>query len=275
MTVAEINTTMLTSAMETLLTGKVVLVTGVGVGIGLETAAAAYAAGANVVMAARTISRVEASARRLDPAEERVLAGAVDLQDADSCAALVAAAVARFGRVDALVQNAAFENAAGGLFQLSLENWSQAFDTNVLGALRLLRAVVPVMRDNGGGSVVLIGSQSARRKSLPQSGYAASKGALLSASYYLADELGPDNIRVNTVVPGWTWGTAIKGYFDRKAAQQGRSREEVVGDLVGRFPLRRMAEESEVANAAIFFCSNLSSGITGQSLMVNCGDLMM
>jgi NAD(P)-dependent dehydrogenase (short-subunit alcohol dehydrogenase family) len=219
-----------------LLTDKVVLVTGVGAGIGLETAQAAFEAGARVVMAARTGDRVEQSARELDPTGERVLGHAVDLQDEESCTALVEAATAKFGTIDAFVQNAAFEDAAGGLFQLSLEKWARAFDTNMLGALRLMRGIVPVMKANGGGSVVLIGSQAARRPSLPQSGYAASKGALLSASYYLADELGRDNIRVNVVMPGWTWGPAIEGYFDRKAAQQGRPREDVIHDLVKRFP---------------------------------------
>jgi NAD(P)-dependent dehydrogenase (short-subunit alcohol dehydrogenase family) len=258
-----------------LLADKVVLVTGVGVGIGRQVATAALEAGARVVVAARTASRVDQAARELDPSGERVFAHPVDLQDAQSCGALVEAAVARFGTIDAFVQNAAFEDAAGGLFQLSLEKWARAFDTNMLGALRLLRGVVPVMRSQGGGSVVLIGSQSSRKPSLPQSGYAASKGALLSASYYLADELGRDNIRVNTVVPGWTWGPVVEGYFDRKAAQQGRPRDEVVGELVGRFPMRRMADEREVADAAVFFCSHLARGITGQSLMVNCGDLMI
>jgi NAD(P)-dependent dehydrogenase (short-subunit alcohol dehydrogenase family) len=258
-----------------LLADRVVVVTGVGVGIGRQTARAAFDAGARVVVAARTAERVAAAARELDPSGDRVLASVVDLRDADSCASLAAEVVERFGTIDAVVQNAAFENAAGGLFALSLDAWSQAFDTNMLGALRLLRAVVPVMRDHGGGSVVLIGSQSTYKVSLPQSGYAASKGALRAAAIYLADELGPDNIRVNTVVPGWTWGPAIEGYVDRKARRQERTPEEVIHDISARFPMRRMADEREVADTAIFFCSDLARGITGQSLLVNCGDVMM
>jgi NAD(P)-dependent dehydrogenase (short-subunit alcohol dehydrogenase family) len=258
-----------------LLADKVVLVTGVGVGIGRQVATAAFEAGARVVMAARTREKVEEAARELDPSAQRVLGAAVDLRDAESCAALVTQCVDKFGTIDAIVQNAAFENAAGGLFKLDLAQWAQAYDTNMLGALRLLRAVVPVMRDHGGGSIVLIGSQSMYKVSLPQSGYAASKGALHAAAIYLADELGPDNIRVNTVAPGWTWGPAIEGFVERRAQRQGRTTKEVIHDIAGRFPMRRMADEREVADAAVFFCSRLARGITGQSLLVNCGDVML
>lgn len=210
---------------------------------------------------------------QLDGSGKRVLAQPADISDDESYQALVDAATNRFGSVDAVVQVAAYEDAFGGLFDTQLPKWNKAFDTNVVGALRLLRAVVPAMKTNGRGAVVLIGTQSAFKPVLPQSGYAVSKGALLTTMYYLADELGPDNIRVNTVIPSWMWGPNVKMFVDFRARSEHKTRDEVLDEIAGKFPLRRMAEDREVADAAVFFCSELSRAITGQHLMVNCGEM--
>jgi NAD(P)-dependent dehydrogenase (short-subunit alcohol dehydrogenase family) len=144
----------------------------------------------------------------------------------------------------------------------------------VLGTMTLLRAVHPAMRRAGGGSIVLIGSQSMFLPSLPQAGYAASKGALLTAMYYLAQELGADNVRVNMVVPSWMWGPPVEGFLSARAKNEKRSLDDVVQEITGKFALRRMTEDGEVAEAAIFFCSDRAKAITGQHLLVNTGELM-
>jgi NAD(P)-dependent dehydrogenase (short-subunit alcohol dehydrogenase family) len=112
------------------------------------------------------------------------------------------------------------------------------------------------------------------KPSLPQAGYAASKGALLSTMYYLADELGADNIRCNMVVPSWMWGPPVQAFVEGKAKHKGISTEEVLQEIVGDFPLRRMTEDGEVADVAIFFASDLAKAVTGQHLMVNAGEMM-
>jgi len=203
-----------------------------------------------------------------------VLAKPTDITDADACSALVDAAMERFGSVDALVQVAAFEYVFGGLRDSNLDDWRKAFETNVLGALTVLRPVADAMKQSGGGSVVLIGSQATFKPNLPQAGYAASKGALLSAMYYLADELGADNIRCNMVVPSWMWGPQVEMFMEGKAKHKGVSTEEVVQEIVGKFPLRRMTEDGEVADVAVFFASDLAKAVTGQHLMVNAGEMM-
>src|SRR6266480_1893362 len=142
--------------------------------------------------------------------------------------------------IDALVQVAAFEYVFGGLRDTNLDDWRKAFETNVLGALTVLRPVADAMKQSGGGAVVFIGSQATFKPNLPQAGYAASKGALLSAMYYLADELGADNIRCNMVVPSWLWGPPVQAFVEGKAKHKGISTEEVLHDIVGKFPLRRM-----------------------------------
>ena len=257
-----------------LLEGKTVIVTGVGAGLGRECATSALREGANVVMAARTQATLDEAAAELDPGGGRVAAVATDITDADACAALVAQAQDRFGSVDALIQVAAFEYVFGGLHDTKLDDWRKAFETNVLGALTVLRPVASAMKAAGGGSVVLIGSQSMFKPSLPQAGYAASKGALLTAMYYLADELGADNIRCNMVVPSWMWGPPVQMYVEGTAKHKGISTEEALNNLVGDFPLGRMTEDGEVADVAMFFASDLAKAVTGQHLMVNSGEMM-
>lgn len=257
-----------------ILQGKTVIVTGVGGGLGRECVTAALREGANVVLAARTQQTIDDLATVVDPTGQRVLAVAADTNDADACAALVAAAVDRFGSVDALVQVAANENAWGGLHTTDLDDWRAAFETNVLGALTILRPVADAMKTAGGGSVVLIGSQSMFKPSLRQAGYAASKGALLTTMYYLADELGADNIRCNMVVPSWMWGPNVELFVKSKADHKGISPDEVLHGIVGGFPLQRMTEDGEVADVAVFFASDLSKAVTGQHLMVNAGEMM-
>lgn len=256
-----------------MLRGKTVLVTGVGVGLGRECAAAALREGANVVAAARRPDELAKATAELDPSGERVAHHPTDITDPASCEALVDSARRRFGAVDALIQVAAFEHAWGGLHDLRLDDWRTAFETNVLGALTVLRPVARAMKEAGGGSVVFIGSQAMFKPALPQAGYGASKAALLSAVYYLADELGPDNIRCNMVVPSWMWGPNVQLYVTMTARQQGRTEDEVLEEMVAGFPLRRMTEDGEVADVAVFFASDLAKAVTGQSLLVNAGEL--
>ncbi len=257
-----------------LLDGKTVLVTGVGVGLGRECAASALSEGAHVVLGARRKDELAAAAAELDPGGERSAHLATDITDPDSCASMVQLAQERFGSVDALIQVAAFERAWGGLHDLNLDDWRTAFDTNVLGALTVLRPVAEAMKEGGGGSVVFIGSQSMFKPAMPQAGYAASKSALLTAMYYLADELGPDNIRCNMVIPSWMWGPNVQLYVSGTARHLGRSEEEVLEELVADFPLRRMVEDGEVADVAAFFASDHAKAVTGQYLLVNAGELL-
>jgi NAD(P)-dependent dehydrogenase (short-subunit alcohol dehydrogenase family) len=257
-----------------ILEGKTVLVTGVGIGLGRECVSGALREGANVVLAARTQSKLDDLAAELDPPGERTAARATDINDPAACAALVALATERFGGVDALIQVAAFEHAWGGLFETDLATWRSAFETNVLGALTILRPVAEAMKARGGGAVVLIGSQSMFKPTLPQAGYAASKGALLSAMYYLADELGPHNVRCNMVVPSWMWGPPVEMHVKGQAKYKGISRADALQEIVGGFPLRRMTEDGEVADVAMFFCSDYAKAVTGQHLLVNAGEMM-
>lgn len=257
-----------------ILENRSVVVSGVGAGLGREVARAALRDGARVVLAARTEAALADAAQELDPSGERVAWRRADITKPEDCAALAAHAVERFGRVDALVQVAAYEVVFGGLMDTDFTRWRRAFDTNVLGSLTLLRALVPEMKKAGSGAVVLVGSQAMYQPQLPQAGYAASKAALLSAMYYLADELGPEGIRVNMVVPSWMWGPPVEAFVKLRAKSEGKSEEQVVEEIAGRIPLRHIVPDEDVAEAALLLLSDRARGITGQALLVNGGELM-
>lgn len=259
-----------------ILAGKTVVVSGVGPGLGGEVATLARRDGADVVIAARNADRLAATAAELDPTGEHVLAVAADITDPASCADLVGAAVDRFGRIDAVAQVAAVDTALGNLEASTEDDWRRCFETNVLGTMNLVRAAVPALRAAGGGAVVLIGSQSSvlPPAAMPQIAYASSKGALRSAAYHLAVELGPDHIRVNTVVPTWMWGPPVEMYVDWQAGERGVDHAEVVAEITGNMAIPAVPADEDVAEAVVWLCSDRARMITGQTLMVNAGELM-
>lgn len=257
-----------------ILQDKTVVVSGVGAGLGGEIARLALRDGARVVLAARTEAMLETTAKELDPAGERVAWARTDITSPEDCQALVGVATQRFGRIDAMIQVAAYENVFGKLAETDFETWRRAFETNVLGSMTLIRAIAPEMKKAGGGSLVLIGSQSMYVPQLPQAGYAASKGALLSAMYYLADELGADAIRVNMVVPSWMWGPPVQAYVKLRARSEGVSEEEVRQGITSRIPLGDIVPDEDVAEVALLMASDRTRGVTGQSILVNGGELM-
>ena len=257
-----------------ILKGKTVVVCGVGPGLGREVAEKALRDGARVVLAARTAAKLEALAKELDPSGDSVACVPTDLTDQGQCDALAAAAVERFGGVDALVQVAALDAVFGSLADAPLEDFQRTFDTNVLGPVRLARAVAPIMKKGGGGSIVLVGSQAMLHPQTPQIAYGTSKGGLLSAMYYMAKELGPDKIRVNMVVPTWMWGPPVEAYVKMTAKQRGCKEDDVIAEITAGMPLGEIPADDDVAEAIIFFASDRARMITGQRLLVNAGELM-
>jgi NAD(P)-dependent dehydrogenase (short-subunit alcohol dehydrogenase family) len=256
-----------------ILEGKTLAVCGVGGGLGQEIARLALRDGANVVLGARTQASLEKISAKLDPSGKRVAWVPTDITQADQCERLVRTASERFGRLDGLAQVAALDNVFGGI-DTPLDDWRRTYETNVFGTVAIVRAAAAEMRKSGGGSVVLIGSQSMYLPQVLQAAYASSKGALLSAMYYMAKELGPSKIRVNTVVPTWMWGPPVENYIQGEARRSGKSIDEVKQGITASMPLGEIPADEDVAEAVIFLCSDRARMISGQSLMVNAGELM-
>ncbi|MFE0173841.1 SDR family oxidoreductase [Streptomyces sp. NPDC059002] len=259
-----------------LLEGKTVVVSGVGAGLGHQVAAAVVRDGGNAVLGARTEANLAKSAAEIDPAGTRTAYRATDITDEAQCEALARLADERFGGVDAVVHVAAWDSYFGGVEDADFETWHQVVDVNLLGTLRMTRACLPLLRQRRGGSVVFIGTQSAvaAPSQVRQAAYAASKGALTSAMYSLAQEVGPDRIRVNTVLPGWMWGPPVEAYVQFTAHTEGVPEAEVRERLAARMALPELATDADVADAVAFLASDRARSITGQSLLVNAGEIM-
>ncbi len=258
-----------------LLEGKTVLVTGVGPGLGREVALAAARDGANVVLAARREESLTAVAEEIDPDGKRVAHASTDITDGEQVAALVALATERFGTIDGICQVAAQDRIFGGVETTTQEQWDDVLGVNIKGTMNVVRAALPALRQQG-GSVVIIGSTSMFKPTtgMPQLAYGVSKGALRSATYYLADELGPDRIRVNLVAPGWMMGPPVEMYISGMAGWKKVPEDEVRADLESRMALPELATDGDVAETCVFLLSDRAKGITGQSLLVNAGEQM-
>ncbi|MCZ7531445.1 MAG: SDR family oxidoreductase [Acidimicrobiia bacterium] len=255
-----------------LLQDKVAIVTGVGPGLGQATAVAFAREGAAVGLAARSEERLAGVAAEIDDLGGRSLAVPTDVTDPDACRRLVESTVAEFGGLDCVVNSAFHPDLYGPFEQVDLKIWRDILEVNLFGALHVTQAAIPHLKKRDSASIVNVGSMSARKIRGEEGGYATSKGALHTATQVLARELAPDGIRVNTVVPGWIWGPSVQIYVGWQAESRGVPESEIVAEVESRIPLGFIPPQDDVANAIVFFASDMSRVITGQALDVNGGE---
>jgi NAD(P)-dependent dehydrogenase (short-subunit alcohol dehydrogenase family) len=254
-----------------LLAERVGIVSGVGPGVGREVALAFAREGADVVLAARTPAALETVAAEVRALGRRAVCVPTDIATPEDCRRLAETARAELGRIDVLVNNAFVMGRYDPVESADFADWRRVMDVNLFGSLQLTQAVVPHMKARGGGSVVMVNSMSVRIVEARFGAYAASKGALLTAAQTLAQELGPSGIRVNSVVPGYIWSDKLAGYFRQLAQQRGTTFEAVKDEIASRTALHHIPDSAEIADAVLFFASDLSRAITGQALDVNGG----
>ncbi|MCE9517062.1 MAG: SDR family oxidoreductase [Mycobacterium sp.] len=257
--------------MAGMLENKVVVISGVGPALGTTLARRCAEAGADLVLAARTAERLEEVATIVTGLGRKALAVTTDITDDAQVDNLVERSMQAYGQVDVLINNAFRVPSMKPLADTTFEHIREAIELTVLGALRLTQGFTPALSEVK-GSVVNVNSMVIRHSQPKYGAYKMAKAALLAMSQSLATELGPLGIRVNSVAPGYIWGGTLKSYFSHQAGKYGTTVEQIYDAAAAASDLKRLPTEEEVASAILFMASDLSSGITGATLDVNCGE---
>lgn len=254
-----------------LLKDKVIVLSGVGPGLGRSLGEEAAKMGADLVLVSRTASRLEKMAEVVRSHGRRALVVPTDITDEAARVSLVEQAMAEFGRVDCLINNAFAIPPMDPITQIKVEDLAAVNETNVFAPLRLSALFADALAASK-GSVVMLNS-CVQFSSQPEfAGYKLSKGTLAHLASSLATELGPRGIRVNSVAPSYIYEDVNRGYFDYLAAVEGKTHDEVYAEKADPTDLKRLASAEEVARAALFLACDLASAVTGQTLTVDCGE---
>ena len=251
--------------------GRRVGVTGGALGLGEALCHRLAQEGARVTVADINATAAQAVADSLPGG----VAVAVDVTDFDSCQRMADAAAAAMGGIDLLVSNAAILF-SGAVEELSADRWRKVIDVNLCGYFNTVKAVLPHLRQAGGGAIVQINSKSGKKGSFKNSAYAASKFGGIGLTQSLALEFAEENIRVNAICPGnlldsplWT-----QSLFKQYAKNQGITEEEVRLKYVNQVPMKRGCSYEDVANVLVFLASDEAAYMTGQAINVTGGQEM-
>ena len=248
------------------LAGKVALVFGGSRGIGAASARALGEEGAKLALTARSVEALQPMVETLADALPLV----ADLTQAGAAEQAVKAVLDRHGGLDLAVISAGA--AQGGDFeQLGDEVWTEALSLKFMGMIRALRAVIPAMRESGGGRIVVIVGNNGRQpngRMLPGS---AANAACLAVVRGLADEVARDNIRINALNPGPTRTDRWQGLIERLSTAQSRSFDDVERDMLSAQPLGRIAEADEMGRLAVLMLSDAADMLVGASLTADGG----
>jgi 3-oxoacyl-[acyl-carrier protein] reductase len=262
----------LTLVVDYQLRGRVALVTAASRGIGRGIAEALAAEGVRLVIASRDQAAISRTADEIAHAyQAEVVPVAADVSSADAAGRLVRTAAERFGGLDILVNNSG--GPPGGRFtDFDDAAWQSAFDLLLLSVVRMVRAALPYLRASGTGRIINVESSSVKE---PIPGLILSnslRAGVAGLAKTLADELAPDQITVNTVLPGQILTDRLRGGFVEPASRAGVDVDELARAEVAKVvPLGRVGEPADLANLVAFLCSELASYLTGLVVAVDGG----
>jgi len=253
------------------LKGKVALITGGSSGIGKSIALALAREGVSIAICTPFKKELEEAAREISSSTGRqVLPVEADMTVLEDVQRFVNTSATHFGRIDILAYSANIPG--GGTFaQISDEDWCHHLNLKLLGCIRCAREVIPHMQKTHWGRIIIISGMSARiiRPTAVDNGPIC--GALSNFGKQLANEVAPDGILVNTIHPDATNTPRLQHRVARIVSTQGITAEEVMEQMAKRVPIGRLIEPEDIANLALFLCSQHASAITGQSIAVDGG----
>jgi 3-oxoacyl-[acyl-carrier protein] reductase len=247
------------------LRGRTLVVTGGGSGLGRRIAIEFARCGVNVAfnwydVPGRSIAEeAERTEAELQQLEVRVISARVDVRDAQAVGAFIRRVSDELGPIHFLV-NAAGVHRSSPVWEMSEADWREVLDVNLTGAFNMIRAVAPLFRSQRHGKIVNIASIQAFSPGFGVANYAASKSGLAGLTRATAMDLGPSNVNVNGVAPGFVRTGMLSDVPDR-----------VVKEAETRAALRRLPEPADVAHVAVFLCSEMARGISGQVIRVDSG----
>ena len=255
---------------------KVAIVTGGGRGIGKAIALAFAFEGATVVVAARTLSKLEETVEEIKSKGGRAKAIQTDVSDEKQVQQMVAQTLNEYGQVDILVNNTGIGGPTANVVDLKLEDWNEVLGIDLTGSMLCSREVLKSMIPRRSGNIINMAAEGGRggdgRAGYPmRSPYCCAKMGIIGLSETLAVEVGEYNIRVNCISPAAVRGERLVNVVKGRSEATGVPFDELMGKITANYSLKRAAEESEVAAAAVFLASDESSAITGQTLVTNCG----
>lgn len=254
------------------LDGQVVVVTGAGTGIGRSLALGYAREGAHLAIGARRPAPLADTAAAVRALGRECLVTQTDVTREADCARLVAETLARFGRLDVLVNNAGDPGTDMPVAEMTRANWEAAIATNLTGPMLLAReALRQAMLPAGRGNVQFLSSAAADNVRPAKAHYAVAKMGLVPLARTLAREVGRAGIRVNCLVVGLVAGDLVDRWVARMAGESGRAEADVRAGLTAGIPLGRALEADEITATSIFLATDAASAITGQTIRVTAG----
>ncbi len=252
---------------EGVLAGKVAIVTGGGTGIGRSIAGLFGKEGAAVVVAGRRQEPLDEVAGEISGTACRA-----DVSREPDVVNLFETCRQTYAGLDVLVNNAGVIGPIANASEMDMEGWDEVMAVNVRGVILCTKYAIPMMKERGGGSIINVSSISGLRGYPQRSAYVATKFAVNGITESVAQEVGVDNIRVNSICPGAVRGDLMESVIERRVRVEGRSREEIIASsYTDTAALRRWVESDEVAQLTLFLASDASSAITGQLLRIDAG----
>ena len=247
------------------LSGKRVAVTAGASGIGLSIARLLREQGAQIAVCDVDPQALSAAREELGD----VLATRADVSDETSVDGFFDAIQAELGGLDALVNNAGVAGPTGKIEEIAPSDWRRCVEVCLTGQYLCARRAVPMIKAAGGGALVNLSSAAGKHGYAFRSPYSAAKFGVVGLTQSLAKELGPDNIRVNAILPGFVAGPRMDKVIQDRAETTGVSHEDMRADYLSKVSLRRMVTNEDVAATAAFLLSDAGMNISGQSLAVD------